>query len=162
MNMEEQISSKAELLAAIRAEREALEAALDGIDGGQMLEPVFDGGWSVKDTLAHITAWEQLMIGWVEESLRGEVPQRPVSGDDWVDQLNARLYSENRTKSLAEVQEAFSDSYRRALELVERMDEDDLFDPERFPWREGSPLWQMVAANTNWHYKDHREAIAGL
>jgi len=127
-----------------------------------MLEPVFDGGWSVKDTLAHIAAWEQLMVGWVEQSLRGEVPQRPVTGDDWVDQLNARLYAESVEKSLAEVQEDFAASYRQTLALVERVDEDDLFDPERFRWRDGSPLWQMVAANTNWHYQDHREAIAAL
>ena len=162
MIVDEQITSKAELLAAIRAEREALEAAVDDLDEEHMLEPVFDGGWSVKDTLAHITAWEQLMIDWVETSLRGDVPQRPVSGDDWVDQLNARLHAENKGKGLDEVQRDFAASYQEALALVERLDEDDLFDPERFPWRDGSPLWQMVAANTNWHYKDHREAIAAL
>ena len=160
--MEEQVTSKAELLAAIQREREALEAAVDDLDEGQMLDPVFDGGWSVKDTLAHITAWEQLMIDWVETSLRGDVPQRPVGGDDWVDKLNARLHAENKEKGLQEVQRDFAASYQEALALVERLDEDDLFDPERFSWRDGSPLWQMVAANTNWHYKDHREAIAAL
>lgn len=160
--MEEQVTSKAELLAAIREERAALEESVEALDEGQMLDPVFEGGWSVKDTLAHITAWEQLMIGWVEKSLRGEVPERPVTGDDWVDRLNARLYEENRDKPLDEVQEAFAASYQDALALVERLEEDDLFDPERFPWRDGSPLWQMVAANTNWHYKDHREAIADI
>ena len=160
--MEEEITSKAELLAAIRAERAALEEAVGALSDEEMLAPVFDGDWSVKDTLAHITAWEQLMIGWVEESLRGEVPRRPVTGDDWVDVLNAQLYEENADKSLGEVREAFAASYQDALALVERLDEEDLFDPERFAWREGSPLWKMVAANMNWHYKDHGEEIAAL
>lgn len=160
--MEEQMTSKAELLGAVREERAALEEAVDALEEGQMLDPVFDGGWSVKDTLAHITAWEQLMIGWVEQSLRGEEPQRPVTGDDWVDRLNARLYEENADRPLDEVLEEFAGSYQEALALVERLEEDDLFDPERFPWRDGSPLWQMVAANTNWHYKDHRQAIADI
>lgn len=160
--MAEEITTKAELLATIRAERRALEAAVEALDEVQMLEPVLDGGWSVKDTLAHITAWEQLMIGWVGEALHGVVPERPVAGDDWVDVLNARLYEENAEKPLAEVREAFAASYDEAVALVERVEEEDLFDPERFAWRDGSPLWHMVAANTNWHYKDHREAIAAL
>lgn len=160
--MTDQISSKVELLKAIRTERQALEAAVNSLGEGQMVEPVFDGGWSVKDTLAHISAWEQLMIGWVEQSLRGEAPQRPITGDDWVDELNARLYAENEKKPLAEVREEFADSYRQAVALVEGLKEEDLFDPERFAWRDGSPLWQMVAANTNWHYEEHREAIAAL
>lgn len=164
--MAEELTSKEELLAAIRDERAALEEAVEAVEAapgeGMMLEPVFDGGWSVKDTLAHITVWEQLMIGWVEQSLRGEEPQRPITGDDWVDRLNARLYEENRDKPLDEVRQEFASSYREALALIQRVEEDDLFDPERFPWRDGSPLWQMVAANTNWHYKDHREAIADI
>lgn len=160
--MADELTSKKELLEAIREERAALEKAVDALEEGQMLDPVFEGGWSVKDTLAHITSWEQLMIGWVEQSLRGEEPQRPVTGDDWVDRLNERLHEENVDRSLDEVLEQFADSYQEALALVERLEEDDLFDPERFPWRDGSPLWQMVAANTNWHYKDHRQAIADL
>ena len=34
-----------------------------------------------------------------------------------------------------------------------------LFDAEHFAWREGRPLWFMVAANTYWHYAEHREHL---
>lgn len=53
----------------------------------------------------------------------------------------------------------FQDSYQQSLKAVEALSEEDLTDPNRFDWREGEPLWVMVAANTFWHYKEHGESI---
>jgi hypothetical protein len=91
-------TTKRELLEMIGEERAALEAALAPLSEAEMLEKRLPGGWSVKDVLAHITSWEQLMVQWTETSLRGEIPERPVTGDDWVDELNARLHDENEEK----------------------------------------------------------------
>jgi len=41
-----------------------------------------------------------------------------------------------------------------------KQSEDDLLDPERYPWREEHPLWVMVTANTSWQYKEHEVALA--
>jgi hypothetical protein len=43
---------------------------------------------------------------------------------------------------------------------VNALSEAELTDPQHFAWREGDPLWHMVAANTWWHYKEHRETIS--
>jgi len=75
-------ANRDELLQRIREEREALERAVARVPAEKMTEPLLEGGWSVKDVLAHIAAWEGLMVGWVEESLRGGTPDRPVTGDD--------------------------------------------------------------------------------
>jgi hypothetical protein len=34
--------------------------------------------------------------------------------------------------------------------------------PDRFAWRGGSPLVVLVASNTCWHYREHREQIAKI
>jgi hypothetical protein len=44
------------------------------------------------------------------------------------------------------------------MKVVEDTPEDD-FDPHRFPCRNGEPLWKTVAANTWWHYEEHRQSI---
>ena len=159
--MTEEITTKTELMHQIKLEREALEAALKGLDESEMAAPAFDAGWSVKDTLAHISAWERLMVGWVETSRRGERPERPIIGDDWVDRLNARFYEEKRNAPLSEVLDEFQASGEAARRAVQALSEEELFDPEHFPWRDGSPLFTLVAANTLWHYQDHRQTIAG-
>lgn len=153
--------SKHEVLDLIREERSALQAVLDGLGEDQMMRPALEHGLSVKDTLAHIAVWEQRMIQWLDESYRGEVPQRPAPGMTWddLDRLNEQTYLANKDRPLAEVLAEFDQSYRRAWQAVERMTEQDLFDGARFAWREGDPAWRMVAANTWWHYREHREEI---
>ncbi len=127
-----------------------------------MAQPGVESNWSVKDILAHIMAWEKRMVQWLEESLRGEVPERPAPGMSWddLDRLNEQIYRENRDRALDEVLADFRQSHEESLRVVEAIAEEDLIEPERFEWREGDPIWHMVAGNTWWHYKEHRETIS--
>jgi hypothetical protein len=160
MLMDEQMT-KPSILEMIHSERETLEATLDRLSEGQMIQPGVENDWSVKDILAHIADWEKRMVQWIEESLRGETPERPAPGMTWddMDRLNEQIYLANKDRPLHEVLAEFHNSYQQSLKAVEALSEDDLIDPDRFAWREGDPLWQMVAANTWWHYKEHRESI---
>ena len=153
--------SKREILEAIRVERQALEAAINPLTEIQMAQPGVEHDWSVKDILAHITDWEIRLVAWIEESLVGEVPQRPAPGMTWddLDLLNQQTYLANKDRPLDAVLTDFHSSYQGAFKTVQALSEDDLVNTQRFAWRDGDPLWHMVAANTWWHYKEHRETI---
>lgn len=155
--------SKPEMVEMIELERRSLEAVIANLTEAQMLQPGIEGNRTVKDLVAHITDWEQRMIRWVNESFAGLVPQRPAPGMTWddLDRLNEQIYLANKDKPLAEVMSASSSSYAQALEAIRGMTDVDLFDGARFAWRDGDPLWHMVAANTWWHYREHREQIEG-
>jgi hypothetical protein len=152
---------KSKLLEQIQAERERLERTLAELSTDQMTQPGIQDQWSVKDILAHITVWEKRMTRWLGETLRGEVPQMLPPGMTWddLDQMNEQTYLENRDRLLAEVLSEFHHSYPQALGAVEAASEEDLIDPHRFEWRGGKPLWEMVAANTFWHYEEHGESL---
>ena len=150
--------NKTALLQLVNQERQALEAILNRASQAQMTQSGVENGWSIKDILAHITAWEKLMCRWLEEAMHGLTPDRPQTDDD-IDRINARLYQANRNKPLAEVLAGFHASYRRALEVIHSVPEEALFDPHRYAWRGGSPLWHMVGGNTFWHYRDHSKTI---
>jgi hypothetical protein len=154
--------TKTKILEMIQSEQEALKRTLARLSAEQMTQPGVESNWSVKDILVHITDWERRMVQWIEASVRGEVPERPAPGMTWddLDRLNEQTYMLNRDKPLGEVQAEFDRSYQRSLRAVEALSEADLIDPYRFEWREGDPLWHMVAANTWWHYKEHRETIS--
>jgi hypothetical protein len=153
---------KSELMALIRAERDELEGTLAGLSDAQMLQPGVEGEWSVKDILAHISTWERRMVRWVGDTVREEVPVMPGPGMTWadLDKLNQQTYLANRDRPLAEVKEGFRLSFLAVLRTIEAVPETDLLEPGRFAWREGEPLWKMVAANTYWHYKMHNVSIA--
>ncbi len=154
-------TTREEVFELIRNERRRLDSALEGIDRSMMLQPDVEADWSIKDILAHIVDWEGRMTRWIDETLRGEVPQRPEPGMTWdeLDLLNAKIYAENKDRALEDILAEYEASYQEALEAVERLSEADLFAPDRFAWRKSDPMWHMVAANTWWHYKDHAEAI---
>lgn len=154
--------TKQEMLDLINDEWIALEDVLRSLDEEKLDQVGVEGGWTVKDVLAHITAWEKLMIQWLQESLRGETPQRPAPGESWddLDDFNERLYSDNKGKMLGEVLQEFTEVHARAIQAVSGMQESDLIDPDRFEWRRGDPIWHLVAGNTWLHYAEHRETIS--
>jgi dienelactone hydrolase len=152
---------KARLVELVEEEYSALQETLAQVPRERMTEPGVVGSWTVKDILAHIAAWQGRMARWVSDTLRGAVPQVLPAGMTWddLDRWNEQTYLENRDRPLAEVLDEFARSYDQALEATRAATEDDLFDPARFPWREGRPLWVMVAANTFWHHAEHAQAI---
>lgn len=162
--MEERLN-KAEVLEAIRSTHQEMEALLATLNEQQMLSPSLEQGWSVKDTLAHITSWERLMLGWLEAALRGETPvvYTPDYIEDGtnqtIDRLNEKLYEENKSLSLDEVLTSFRAAHPLSIKAVEAFSEEDLTEPNRFPWRNGRPLWWLVAGNTFGHYREHLEVM---
>src|SRR5437868_4667680 len=107
--MQEKFKDKASVLRAIRDKHAEMEALLGKLDDKQMTAPELDDGWSVKDTLAHIVAWERLMIGWLDTLARGDKPviYTPEFVDDGtndtIDRLNAQLYEQSKSRSLKDV-----------------------------------------------------------
>lgn len=153
--------SKQAILELIRDERSRLEAAVGKLSEAQMVAPGLDGERSVKDILAHISAWELMMVQWLKETYAGLTPERPAPGMTWddLDQLNERIYLDNQDRSLGEVMARSESAHSHAVQAVQEMTDGDLFDGTRFAWRNGDPMWHMVAANTWWHYKEHSEQI---
>ena len=154
-------ATKPEVLELIQAEKRLLQDALGKLTESQMLAPNLDGDRSVKDVLAHIAACELLMVEWLKESYAGLTPQRPAPGEPWddLDQLNENMYLVYKDRPLAEILAMSEAASTQADQAVHAMTEKDLFDGSRFAWRNGDPMWHMVAANTWWHYKEHREQI---
>jgi hypothetical protein len=155
------MSKKDELLEAIQTERNHFEALIAPLSDEQMCQPALGGQRSVKDILAHITAWEQRCIGWIEAGLRGETPARPEPGYAWedIDLLNEHTYLEHQHRPLQDVLADSHRSYQQLLEQVRTLSEEDLVDPERFPWTEGELLAWYIGANSFEHYHEHGDEI---
>lgn len=154
--------TKTRILELMRSEREAFERLLAKLSDQRMTQPGVESSWSVKDILAHITEWERLMVQWIQESVRGEVPQRPAPGIPWddLDGMNQQIYLSNQDRTLDEVLADFHAVFQLSLKTVQALTEEDLVAPQRFAWRAGVPLWHLVADNTWEHYREHAETIS--
>ena len=153
MNNQIQKMTRQELLNQIRYERGQLEEILARLTHANMLVPGVDGEWTVKDMLAHISTWERWMIRWTNKLLRGEKPDTPEPWD--IEQMNAETYARVKEIPLAGILEEFRQSYWDSLALAESLSEKQLQTVYTDTWPLG-PLWTGIAANMNWHYKEHR------
>jgi hypothetical protein len=152
---------KAELLERIRREHATLEQTLGRLSEAQMTAPL-EGGWSVKDHLAHITAWEHiLLVSHIGGQPFHEAVQMDAASAEAAstDDVNDHLHQRDQDHSLAEVLGAFRRSYRQVLEAIERMDEADLFKTRS---ADSAPLIDYVAGNTYEHYMEHLATIRTL
>ncbi len=151
---------KTQLLDMIRAGRARLETTLAQISEARMTQAGVEGEWSVKDALAHITAWEQCMLSWLKAAASGEVPSVPVPGDwDYVHRLNRQTFEENHNRSLPDILADFHRSFQQILQAVEALSDEDLTPPLQAEWAKGESRWDLIAANTYEHYQDHLEPM---
>jgi len=153
--------NKKDLITKIREERDSLGDLLGTISQNEMLIPLEENGWSVKDHVAHIVVWEKRMVEWLNDVERGDVPRQLPPGMTWddLDRWNEQTFKENSERDLNEVLVDFDHFAKEVTQAVEAIPEDLLMRADSLEWRSGSPLWEMVAANTFWHYPEHRETI---
>src|SRR5712691_144868 len=150
---------KAVLLDNIRAEYNRLESLLAPLSEEQLTTPGVNGPWSIKDNIAHLTAWQDYLLHQLQGVLADKEPPEYMPGLSTEDEINERLYQENKDRPLAEVQAAFRTSFQRVLIIVQAMREETLNAP--FPWRkDGNPVWPLIADNTYGHYQEHGNIIS--
>jgi hypothetical protein len=158
---------KAELLERVRREYTALEQTIGQLSEAQMTAPI-DGSWSSKDILAHIAAWQQILLGL---HIGGRPFDQAAPGiaanyqTDDVDTINEALYQRDRERPLAETLDAFRRTHQQTLATIEGMSEADLFRPYTPPGRDpsdGGQLINWIASDTYEHYMEHRATIQAL
>jgi hypothetical protein len=149
--------NKNKLLADIQTEHDRLLSLLAPLNETQLCSATFDGGWSIKDILAHIAAWERICTGWIESFLRGKTPQ--TWSEENGDIVNERIFQENQHRSLHGVQEDSPRAYQALLKQVQAFPEEDLNKPHSLSWLAGHSFVDLIAANSYNHYQDHIQQI---
>ena len=152
--------NKPELLALMNDKYAELEQVLSPLSEAQWTTPGANGDWSIKDILAHLTAWQYVMLRRLHAAVRHEAldPQWQVAGED-IDSMNARFFAENRARPAAEVHDDFRATYREIAGLVATLSDADLFEAGRFAWLNDNTLWELVAGDTYEHYDEHMQSI---
>ena len=134
------------------------EGLLASLREEQMTVPEVNGPWSVKDNIAHLTAWHNYTLDQLEGLQTGKEPPAFMPGLTTEDEENEQIYQQNKYRPLAEVLTDFRASYQRVYDTVQSMSEETLNAP--FPWRTGgNPVWPLIAGNTYEHYQEHGNII---
>lgn len=157
-------ASKAELMTRIDEAWSSLQALLAPLPAEQMDVPD-QGGWSIKDNLAHLVFWEQLLL----RSYLGNEPPEDVlkvraSTLETLDEdgINAIVQRGSRSLPVADVLAASQDSHTQVVMHLDALPFDVLLQPRYPDDPQQRPLLDWVIGNTYDHYREHAVAIAAL
>ena len=115
------------------------------------MKPGVTGDWSVRDILAHVSAWEEEALTHLPLILEGGTPPRYSVRYGGIDAFNARMMEQKARLSLTEVRRQLDGTHRRLIDFIQRAPEDQLSRETRFRRR--------LRLDTYGHYPQHAEAI---
>jgi hypothetical protein len=160
MTNEEIPQDKAELVTLIADEWTALLQIRDKLTPKQMTT-ADGGGWSPKDTLAHLAAWERFML---RRYLQGQTPHQAMQIEEAIleqleeNDINQILFERNRLRDVDDVLQELQQTHAELLDRLEQMTFADLMQPNaEDPQHRPMIIWVM--GNTYQHYREHRETI---
>jgi len=134
----------------IRRSWEELQAAVGSLDDGQLTAPGPDG-WSVKDHLAHLAAWEGYLASAMDGRDGPEGLGLPADHDRNEEAINAALHARDAGRSADEVRRSMTDAHAAVVTRLRTLDQAEL---ER--------SIRSIEGNTWQHYDEHRGWIAEL
>jgi tetratricopeptide (TPR) repeat protein len=117
--------------------------------------PAQAGRWTVKDTLAHLSAWRMHAASVIEAARKGSEGPQPV---DDINQENASIYAAARELGAAAIVEAARRSWDALAAAIDGTAEGVLRGPR--PGRPQSLIWEVVPGNTHAHLAEHLGYLA--
>ena len=133
--------------------------ALADLTDEQLQAPLPGGGWSGRDLMAHLVAWQRVALNVARELAVNETSVAKAAADaDWVGRGGGAINDENQrtwaANPLAELREAFastSGELRGYLTVV----------PES-RWIKNADNLQFMTDETLDHYDEHRRDLAAI
>jgi hypothetical protein len=153
--------TKSELLANIHRDRAQLDALIASVPRDRMTAPVLEGDRSVKDVIAHISAWQKICMALVRNNTPVESPPPGASGPS-TDLINQRIYEGSRDRPLEDVVADAQRSYGELLAMIDGLSDDALVavlgaeqEAAQLTDTESAQVGRLISGNSDEHYREH-------
>ncbi len=125
---------------------------LSSLTNEQMTTPTMDNGWSVKDAIAHLTAWQQRPIALLQAVRDNQELPDPTPNMS-VDEINEMFYQQNKSLPLDRALANLHAVQQQTMAALQASSEEDLNMP--IAWLGNRPVVQWVIGNNSEHYQEH-------
>ena len=151
--------NKEEIFDQLDLSRERLLVALEPLPDEAFQQLGVMDNWTLADILAHLTAWESELVTALQRIKQGKNPARIMAALADVNGYNELRFEENKNRDLGRI---LDDLQALRLHLEEWLDEftdQDLNEPNQYPWSKGHRLWRLVEGNSFGHELQHLHDI---
>lgn len=163
MSDAERVQTKTALLDRIDRGWARLDGLVSRLSAAQLTTPDATTGWTLKDHLSHLTAWEAGIA-----ALLRHAPRYPAMGFDLatvqqlsMDELNERIVARDRDLPLDTVLARWRQTHADLLTALAPLSDEDLqrgynhYQPDEPGKEAGRPIIDWVAGNSFAHYEEH-------
>ena len=151
---------KQELFETMKITRAGWEALLSEVGEARMITPGVTGNWSVKDIVAHLTAWEKRTVARLPAVRQGGAPEpAPWPPNLSEEEINAWIYEANRKRTLRDVLDDSRRVQDQVMKQLQSVTDEELNQPGHFSWLNGNKLAEYIPGNTYEHYQEHADLI---
>lgn len=116
-------------------------------------------GWTYRDLIAHVAAWEDLTARRLRKFRETGEPGLPEDAQD-TDAFNARVAESHRLVGAEALVDELDTAHRRLTEEIARLSDEQIRQDVR-PTAWGPQSWvvAVVAGNSFGHYREHAEEM---
>jgi hypothetical protein len=164
--------SKIELLERMRAGREEWDALITQVPDSARTEPALAGGWSVKDLIAHVAAYENWTAAQIRAANEGRAPtdkelygteEMPPDPEVWdIDRQNALINAQYKETPLAEVMTFSRQAFADLMAAVEAVSDEDFTRTDAQTWTGDMTLLEIIPGQCYAHYEQHAEELRSI
>jgi hypothetical protein len=150
---------KAKILFTLRDGRDTFLEAIQGISEDELEKPGVIDDWSVKDIMIHLTRWEAELVKLLWQAKQGVKPTTIHFDPSSVDEINARWFKDSQSRPFKIARDDFLGVRKQTIRRVEALSNEELTDPQYYPWQSGQPLWKWIANDSFEHEAEHEAQI---
>jgi uncharacterized protein (TIGR03083 family) len=140
------------LIERLNQSRSAMQRALSSVDTQREICP----GWTIREVLAHIAGWDDVVTSTVHSHLAGQTP--PPLEVPGIDAYNALLIARCETLAYEEVVQYWRAARRQFVEAIAEAPPEKLRDRVEFPWGETGNIARGVSILVE-HEREHATEI---
>ena len=148
-----------------------LRQRIASLSSAQLTTPGPDGGWSVKDHLAHLATWEGMLIALLEGKpihTAFGISRAEYDALESTDALNAVIAEQNKGLSLDEVMGRSDETHAQLVAKIGALADEDLskpitfFQPDDPDGPDERPVLVKIIGDTYGNYAEHLPWIEAI
>jgi hypothetical protein len=158
--------TKTDVLEEIERAWTAYQLRLAELPPGELEGPIDAAGWTIKDHITHVTAWEASVTAGLNRRPMHEAMGISTSDlKQHIDELNERIREAHASESVQEALDAAARGHRELVLAIEALPEDALSMPVgeymtvRNPNSARQPVRNRILGASAQHYAIHMECI---
>ncbi len=149
-------TTKKDLLIATEENYQELLELIDSLTPEQQeMNFLFeDRDKNVRDVLAHVYEWQEMMRIWYEVGMSGEKPEMPAPGYTWktTAALNAVIWEKYQDTTLETIRTMLAESHQSIVDLIEKHTNEELYQAKYYKWTNTTTLGAYFVSSGPSHY----------